>query len=326
VSSEAGIAVVVPTFNGAEQLDQLLRSLEDQTVAHEVLVVDNASTDDTATVLGRYNRVTAVKLEANHGFGRAINRGVAATDASTLVFLNNDVVCEPRFLERLCAALEPSAGITMAAGVLLQHNDPGRIDTAGIEFDRTLLAFDYLHGEPAGVLADSPADPIGPCAGAAAFDRHAFTSVGAFDENFFAYLEDVDLVLRLLSAGGRCRLAPEARGVHHHSATLGARSKKKAQLVAWGRGYIIGKYRFHRNPRLLVRTLGTELTGALGKAVADRHAIAVSSQVAGWRAGLRTPAHPLPPLPRRAEEISFFETQRRRIRRRINRAPREVIR
>ena len=80
------------------------------------------------------------------GFGPALNRAVAATAGDPVVLLNNDVVCEPRFLEAL---LEPAAaGAEMVAGVLLSERDPRLIDSAGAIADRTLMGFDYLNGEP----------------------------------------------------------------------------------------------------------------------------------------------------------------------------------
>ena len=79
-----------------------------------------------------------------------------------------------------------------------------------MQLDRTLLVFDYLNGEPVACLDDGVPDPIGPSGAAAAFDRTAFLSAGGFDENLFAYWEDVDLVLRMRLEGARCALARDA--------------------------------------------------------------------------------------------------------------------
>jgi N-acetylglucosaminyl-diphospho-decaprenol L-rhamnosyltransferase len=311
-------AVVVPTHNGATRISRLLDSLRLQTLAHDVVVVDNASTDGTRELLERdYTEISLIALDKNVGFGRAVNRGVMHTSSSTVVLLNNDVICEPKFLERICAVLDPADGVVMAAGVLLQGGNPAYIDTAGIEFDRTLLGFDYLHGEHVSVLDEPLPDPLGPCAGAAAFDRAAFAAVGGFDEAFFAYLEDIDLAARLLLAGGRCRLAPSARAVHEHSATLGPRSRIKGELIGWGRGYIIGKYRMHRNPRLLGRALLTEAVGAVGKTMVDRNPLGIRVRIQGWRAGRRSPAQSLAGLPQQVNRVSIVDALARRVRRRL---------
>jgi N-acetylglucosaminyl-diphospho-decaprenol L-rhamnosyltransferase len=311
-------SVVVPTYNGVTRISRLLDSLRLQTLPHDIVVVDNASTDGTRELLERdYPEVNVIALDRNLGFGGAVNRGVVHTSSSTLVLLNNDVVCESEFLARICEALDPVDGVVMAAGVLLQGAEPAYIDTAGIEFDRTLLAFDYLHGEHVSVLDGLVRDPFGPCAGAAAFDREAFDSVGGFDEAFFAYLEDVDLVARLLLTGGRCRLAPDARAAHEHSATLGRRSRTKGELVAWGRGYTIGKYRMHRNPRLLGRAVLTEAVSAVGKAIVDRNPLGIRVRIQGWRVGRRSPARSLAGLPQEVHAISFVDAVDRRARRRL---------
>jgi GT2 family glycosyltransferase len=236
--------VVIPTLNARDLLLRAVESLASQQPRPDVTVVDNASSDGTAeAVAEQYPWVDVRVLPRNLGFGRAIN--VAALDesveADVLVLVNNDVVCEPGFVERICAPFaDPAVGLV--AGVLLQERDVSRIDSAGIELDRTLQSFDLLSNEPVEALETSP-DPLGPCGGAAAYRLDAFRAVDGFDDAFFAYWEDVDLALRLRLAGWQCRLAPTARAVHRHGATLGALSPAARRLEAFGRGYVLHRYR-----------------------------------------------------------------------------------
>lgn len=312
------VAVIVPTYQGRQHLAGLLPSLEQQTLAHEVIVVDNASTDGTAEVLReRWPRVRVVSFRENRGFGKAANAGVAAAGSATVVLLNNDIVCTPSFLERLVGAIDVEQGVVMAAPVLVRRGDEGRIDTAGIVVDRTLHGFNHLYGEPLEVLANGAFDPLAPCGGAAAFDRAAFEDVGGFDPAFFAYLEDVDLAIRCVARGWRCRLAADALAVHAHSGTLGEGSPAKNRLTAWGRGYIVGKYRLHSRPHLFLWAAGGEAVAATGKAVVDRDLSSPAAFVAGLRAGLRAKAEPLPHLPPGPATLSPFDGFRRRLTRRF---------
>ena len=305
-------AVIVASHNQAAALGRLLESLERQTVEHDVIVVDNASTDGTGELLAtRFPAAKVIRLSENVGFCRAVNRSVESCAAATLVLVNDDAVCEPRFVEALVRALAPRDGVVMAAGVLLQREAPDRIDSAGIVFDRTLLAFDYLHGEPAAAL-DGAADPLGPTGGAAAFDRAAFDNVGGFDDRFFAYLEDVDLVARLLCTGADCRLAPGARAVHAHSATIGSGSRRKNELMGWGRGYMIGRYRLHHRPALLARAFAGELAIASGQLLVDRTTVGFGARVRGFLEGARAPARPIPPA---ARYVTLSYALRQRLRR-----------
>jgi GT2 family glycosyltransferase len=237
--------VVIPTFNAVGLLSEALSALEAQTVPHDVVVVDNGSTDGTANVLAqRFPDVSVVRLDENTGFGRAVNRGVAEAAGEIVVLINNDVVCIPDFLERLLEPLD-DARVSSVAGVLLQHDRPDLIDTAGIELDTTLRSWDALWNRPVSALGDAP-EPVGPCGGAAAYRTAAFREVGGFDETFFAYWEDVDLALRLRLAGHRCVRAPEARALHKHGQTLGAASPAQRRLEAFGRGYVLARYRVAR--------------------------------------------------------------------------------
>jgi GT2 family glycosyltransferase len=237
--------VVIPTANGRDLLADALASLEAQTLAPRVVVVDNASGDGTAELVAeRFPRVRLVANERNLGFGRAINRAVrelpaAAGDA--LVLVNNDVVCEPRFVEEICAPL-CREGVGMVAGVLVQAADPSRVDSAGIELDTTFRAYDYGWNRPVAELAAAAA-PVGPCGGAAAYRLDVFRRLGGFDEAFFAYWEDVDLALRIRLDGWSCAFAPGARALHRHGQTLGASSPAQRRLDAIGRGYVLARYR-----------------------------------------------------------------------------------
>jgi GT2 family glycosyltransferase len=275
--------VVVPTYNRSDLLDRCLRSLIDGGAPDQLLVVDNGSTDGTPDILRRYPDVDVIRLPTNEGFSRAVNRAAREAEGDALVLVNNDCVCEPGFVRALARALEPRDGVVMAAGVLRDARDPSLIDTAGMELDATLLPFDYLNGEPLSVLAGPVQPPVGPSAAAAAFNADAFRDAGGFDENLFAYWEDVDLVLRLRLAGGRCVLARDARGTHEHSATLGSGSREKNYLMGFGRGYVLRKWSVLRSSHL-VTALPHDAIVCIGQMIVDRNAAGVRGRLAGLRA------------------------------------------
>ncbi len=276
-------AVYIPNFNGAAHLRRTLRSLREQSVAVDVVVADNGSVDGSVEMLREeFTEVTALALGANLGFGAAINHAVRERPADQLVLLNNDAVAEPRFVEAL---LERAAdGVEMVAGVLVQERDPALIDSAGVLADRTLMGFDYLHGEPAEAALSAP-DPLGPTGGAALYRRDAFEAVGGFDERIFLYYEDLDLALRLAAAGGRCRLAGEARALHAYSASLGAASGAKYAHTGWSRGYMLRRYGVMSHPGLAARALACEGAICAGQLLRDRTAAGLRGRLRGWRAG-----------------------------------------
>jgi N-acetylglucosaminyl-diphospho-decaprenol L-rhamnosyltransferase len=204
--------------------------------------------------------------------------------------VNDDCVCEPGFVEELIAALDPPRGIVMAAGVLLDAHEPSLIDSAGMELDDTLLVFDYLNGEPVASINPATPSPIGPSAAAAAFDRAVFAEEGGFDERLFAYWEDVDLVLRLVRAGGRCALAAGAHGTHEHSATLGSGSREKNYLTGFGRGYVLRKWSVLRSARRAGRVVLEDGVICAGQLVIDRTPAGACGRLDGFNAAADTPA------------------------------------
>jgi N-acetylglucosaminyl-diphospho-decaprenol L-rhamnosyltransferase len=273
--------VYIPNFNGAAQLGRALRGLREQTRPLEVVLVDNGSSDDSVALARReLPEVKVLELGRNLGFGAAVNRGVAENRGDPVILLNNDAEPEPRFVEALLDGLDE--GIDSVAGVLLQERAPELIDSAGVVADATLMGFDYLHGEPAAAAAAAP-DPLGPTGGAALYRRAAFEAAGGFDERIFLYYEDLDLALRLAAAGGRCRLAPEARALHAYSASLGAASANKYARTGWSRGYMLRRYGVMRHLRPALRSLACEGALCAGQLLKDRTAAGLAARLRGWR-------------------------------------------
>lgn len=287
--------VIVPTHLGGPRLARLLESLEVQTMPARTIVVDNAAPDGSvAPLVARYEFAECLHLERNEGFARAVNLAASGSNDDALVLVNDDCICEPSFVEKIAAALDPAAGVVMTAGVLVDAFHPETIDTAGIELDETLLGFDYLNGAPISALALSTTEPIGPCAGAAAFDRTAFAEVGGFDENLFAYWEDVDLALRLRRAGGRCLLAGDARAAHVHSATLGSGSARKNYLMGFGRGYVLRKWSVLGSPTRTLRVFASDSAICAGQLALDRTLAGVRGRRDGFAAAGNVPRERYP--------------------------------
>jgi len=306
-------AVYIPSFNAAGRIGIALDSLREQTRPLDVVVVDNGSGDETVELVrSSYPEVTLVELERNLGFGPALNRAFAAHPGDPLILLNDDAAAEPRFVEALLESL--GEGVDSVAAVLTQERAPDRIDSAGVVADRTLMGFDYLHGEPLAALAGA-ADPLGPTGGAALYRRGAIEAVGGFDERIFLYYEDLDLALRMAAAGGRCRLAGEARALHTYSASLGARSGRKYAHTGWSRGYMLRRYGVMHELRAAMRALACEGAICTGQILRDRTLKGLTGRLRGWHdaAGLaRREAGAVPLLEISAREALALRRRRRR--------------
>jgi len=278
------VAVVIPNWNGQEWLPGVLDSLAAQTrQADEVVVVDNGSDDGSVELLrSSYGWARVVELGRNTGFAFACNRGVEAADADLVALVNTDVVLADDWLERMLTALEP--GDASVACKMVDLDDPATIYDAGDVLRRDGAAEQrgrFLRDDG---RWDEPGPVFSACAGAALYRRDAFRAAGGFDERFFAYLEDVDLGLRLRCAGWTCRYEPRAVARH---AGGGTSSKLTTPLPSW----------VERNTLLLVarafplRWLPLVAYRQLGWA---RHA----ARTGGLRAFLKGAAAALPLLPR----------------------------
>jgi N-acetylglucosaminyl-diphospho-decaprenol L-rhamnosyltransferase len=304
--------VYIPNLNGSARLARLLDSLQLQTAAVSTVVVDNGSSDDSVAMAAeRFPATRVIGLERNHGFGAALNRAIAEQPGDPILLVNNDVQCDPSFVAEMLAAQRP--GVEMVAGVLTQNDAPGLIDSAGVVAARdTLMAFDYLNGEPVSAAAEAP-PPLAPTGGAALYSRAAFEEVGGFDERIFAYYEDLDLGLRLRVAGAGCALAPQATASHLYSATLRDRIGDKYALTGWSRAYMLRRYGVMAEPRNAARTLLGELAICAGQIALDQTAKGATGRARGWRDAAGLERRPLPDLA--MADLPLFPSLARRLRR-----------
>ncbi|MGI6368899.1 MAG: glycosyltransferase family 2 protein [Anaerolineae bacterium] len=294
-------SVIIPNWNGLGLLRPCLDSLARQTLspltgASEVIVVDNGSADDSVAVLRReYPWVRVLALAENRGYAGGCNAGMAAARGEVLVLLNNDTEAEPDWLALLVEALErhPEAGIAASRMMLFDRRDT--LHSAG-----DLMRVDGTGDsrgvwQPYGPPWDQPAWVFGGCGGAMAVRRSVIDQIGAFEERFFMYCEDVDLNWRAQLAGWKARYVPEAVVYHHLSATGGGAlaSYYVGRNLLWviARNYPAGLYRKYRGDiwRAQWRIAREALRAWRGKAARARlrGQLAGLLRLPGWRAERR---------------------------------------
>jgi len=225
-------AVVIPNWNGAHWLPGCLDSLSQQTLkADEIIVADNGSSDGSLELLrGRYPDVRVIELGRNTGFAFAANRGIEAAKAETVALINTDVELEPDWLERMARALERDPQAASVASKMLDLRERDRFYDAGDILRRDGACEQRGRFRRDDGRYDQAGYVFAACAGAALYRRSAVLSLGGFDERFFAYLEDVDLGLRLRLAGWTCVYEP-AVAYHASEGSSGALSRPMQSLV-----------------------------------------------------------------------------------------------
>lgn len=216
-------AAVVVNYNAAVFLDSCLRMLlSGRRPPAEIVLVDNASTDDSLREMAGWPQVVVEASPVNLGFAGGANRGVALTEEPLIVVLNPDVELAPNFGVALLDLFERNPRLGVAGTKLLYPERPV-IQHAGGVVDVPLLTTRHRgYGEEDRGQWDEPGAVDFVTGGAMALRRAAFDAVGGFDEAFFpAYYEDVDLCFRLRAAGWQVRYEPALRGTHVESVGLG---------------------------------------------------------------------------------------------------------
>jgi GT2 family glycosyltransferase len=218
------VSIVIPAFNKWSYTYKCLLSLVHHTrgVPHETIVVDNASSDETAEALPHLEGLRFIRNEQNLGFARACNQGAAAARGRYLVFLNNDTEALPGWLEPMVRLVESEPTITVVGSKLLFPD--GTLQHAGVAVAYAdplpISPFHYQYRQPPAV-SDKILE-LSVVTGACLLIRaDAFRELGGFDEAFVNGYEDVDLCLRVRERGGRVFYTPQSVLFHHESVSDG---------------------------------------------------------------------------------------------------------
>jgi GT2 family glycosyltransferase len=254
----ACVDIVIPVHGAWTMTERCLDALRERDRSvRSVIVVDDASPDDTAARLRARDDIEAVILERNRGFAGACNAGAERVRAETVLFLNNDTIVQPGSIDRLVEALVRDETIG-ATGAKLLYPD-GTVQSAGCGFTRGLGGTWRLYAHLDGSLPQSSLGGDYPyLAGAALLVRtELFRALGGFDERYRNGAEDVDLCLRIWQSGSRVHFVPEAPIVHLEGATRGTNFEESANwkhfLERWeARANDLPQYDPPRLPDLIV--------------------------------------------------------------------------
>lgn len=233
-------SIIIPLFNKAEYTLQCIEGVAKNTgdsISYEVILVDNGSTDGTRGLLqGLSGDVQIIRNDANLGFARACNQGAQAANGKYLVFLNNDTLPQPGWLEALVKGVEEDAAHICGAKLLYPN---GRVQHAGVAFDERGIGYHIFNG----FAADDPAvcrkrAMQSVTAACLLIRKELFQELKGFDEGYLNGYEDVDLCLRAGELGKRILYTPESILTHFEETSAGRKDHEKQNALRfigqWG--------------------------------------------------------------------------------------------
>jgi GT2 family glycosyltransferase len=218
------IAVVIPNFNGKELLGACLESLLVQSLTPHIIVVDNGSTDGSASFIQQqYSKLELIQLNSNLGFAGGVNAGIKSAIKNGFEFValfNNDAVADSNWLKFLVEKINQDPKVGIVASKILA-SDQKTIDSTGEEYSTWGTPFPRGRGEVDKNQYDSTSkQTIFAASGGASIYRVAMLQkIGLFDELFFAYYEDVDISFRARLNGWQVQYASKAVVYHAMNVT-----------------------------------------------------------------------------------------------------------
>jgi GT2 family glycosyltransferase len=219
------ISAVVITYNSQEAIEATINQLE-ASLGHlnaEIIAVDNASKDNTVSVLKRcIRRGRIIELAKNVGYGPGLNVGISMAAGKRVLLMNDDIRLTPDCINALIRALDSSDDIAMVGPQIVFQD--GRQAPAARPFlpgwrDEFARLVDRITGRRTRTAYPTSGDAVdvGLLVAACLMGKtEVLRSLGGFNGSFFFYGEDIDLCRRLRDNGYRCVLAPRALAIHHH--------------------------------------------------------------------------------------------------------------
>jgi N-acetylglucosaminyl-diphospho-decaprenol L-rhamnosyltransferase len=212
------LSIIIVSFNARADLERCLESLQaaPPAVPHEIVVVDNGSTDGSADAARRRPGVQVIEAGGNLGFARANNIGIRASSGSTILLLNSDTIVPPGAIDRLLAELDRHPEAAVAGPRLVDGT--GR---AELSFGRMIGPWNELRQKRLGrnaaaveALTRQPQDPDWVSGACLLVRRADADAVGGLDERYFMYTEDVDFCAAIRARGRTILFVPGVEVVH----------------------------------------------------------------------------------------------------------------
>lgn len=255
------LSIIIPNLNGEEFLPSCLESLKKaidiSKIPTEIILVDNASTDTSPEIFSTFCQNHNIKyqllsLTKNYGFAGAVNRGIEASKSDWVLVCNNDLRMDNKWLFNIKNILnnQKSKGlnskIAAISGTVLNY-DGTRFESQGLKFYYSGKCDNISNGK----IFDLPSlskegigggfEIWGASAALTIYNKNILNKVGGFDEDFFAYEEDVDLSLRLHNLGYTTLYVPGALSYHLGGATSSRMGNFRHRMDAKNWIYIILK-------------------------------------------------------------------------------------
>jgi len=226
------VAVLVINYNGKHHLAECFDSLRKQDYgSFEVYLVDNGSVDGSVNFTQeKFPWVKIIAFNKNYGFAKAYNQAVKQTNVELVAFLNNDTKADKRWLSEVVSCITYADKVVAAGSKMLFYDNPLILNHAGTKITQigggySMGAFEEDNPQKNGL------EFVGAvCAGAMLVKRNPFLEVGGFDDDFFAYFEDVDLCWRFWLSGYKVVYCPKSIIYHKHGASFGKKSFFKSFL------------------------------------------------------------------------------------------------
>ena len=261
------ISTIIVNYNAGALLRNCVDSLLNCPLEIKVIVVDNASADDSLEALQDLPNIKIIKNSSNLGFAAACNIGMRDTISPFVLFLNPDCFFEPGTLCKLLDAMELDERVGMVGGLLInadgteQQGARRAVPTPWRSFFRAFvlarfaticprLFYDFnLHKEP---LPDHPIEVEAISGACMLVRREVVQKVGKWDEGYFLHCEDLDWCMRFRQAGWKILFVPAAEIIH----IAGVCGRNRPVFVEWnkhkGMVYFYRKFFRHRYPSILM--------------------------------------------------------------------------
>lgn len=233
------VSVVIPHWNGIGILSECIQSLQKSTYSNlEIVVVDNMSTDGSQTwIKTNYPSIMLIENDENYGYAGGCNRGVPHCSGEYIIFLNNDTIQDPGWIESLLEVVVADPSIAAAQPTIRNYHQRDLFDySGGAGGAMDFLGFPFAKGrvfftQETDNSQYSESTEIFWASGTAMIvQKDLFIKAGGFDETFFAHMEEIDLCWRFYLMGHCVRSAPLSIVYHKNAVTLPQQSIKKHYL------------------------------------------------------------------------------------------------